>query len=200
MLQILQARSPTRKLSSTMSAGQSEPALAPASAMKSFQAGRHPSRPSRPTRTFISEVGGLGQGINGLGLNERAEPPSSDIVAATFRPHVETCIEAFGASCSMFESNFRSTKSHTAIPCSGTPASYLQRASATQKKRICSPEPRRGFIASIQFSNSSEFNQAGAHKQVAVASGESGVQGSVRLFARSAAGCAWMAAYSSTTF
>ncbi len=136
------------------------------------------------------KVGGLGQGINGLGLNERPEPPSSDIVAATFRPYVETCIEAFGASRSMFESNFPVDKVSYSYPVSGTPASYLQRAPATQKKRICSPEPRRGFIASIQFSNSSEFNQAGAHKQVAVASGESGVQGSVRLFARSAAGCA----------
>jgi len=40
-----------------------------------------------------------------LGFNEQAEPPSSEMPANTFRPYVETCIEAFGASRSMFESN-----------------------------------------------------------------------------------------------
>jgi L-fuconolactonase len=52
------------------------------------------------------KLGGLGQGYTGLGFNEQAEPPSSEMVAARFRPYVETCIEAFGASRSMFESNF----------------------------------------------------------------------------------------------
>jgi predicted TIM-barrel fold metal-dependent hydrolase len=52
------------------------------------------------------KIGGLGQNINGFGLNERAEPPSSELLAATFRPYVETCVEAFGASRAMFESNF----------------------------------------------------------------------------------------------
>jgi predicted TIM-barrel fold metal-dependent hydrolase len=49
------------------------------------------------------KLGGLGQGYNGFGINEQAEPPSSEMLAATFRPYVETCIEAFGASRSMFE-------------------------------------------------------------------------------------------------
>src|ERR1700674_338626 len=52
------------------------------------------------------KLGGLGQGYNGFGFNEEAEPPSSEIVATRFRPYVQTCIEAFGASRSMFESNF----------------------------------------------------------------------------------------------
>ena len=52
------------------------------------------------------KLGGLGQGYTGLGFNDDAEPPSSEKVAARFRPYVETCIEAFGASRSMFESNF----------------------------------------------------------------------------------------------
>ena len=43
---------------------------------------------------------------NGLGFNEQTEPPSSEMVAGKCRPFVETCIEAFGASRSMFESNF----------------------------------------------------------------------------------------------
>ena len=52
------------------------------------------------------KLGGLGQGYTGLGFNEQAEPPSSEMVAARFRPYVETCIAAFGASRCMFESNF----------------------------------------------------------------------------------------------
>ena len=52
------------------------------------------------------KVGGLGQNINGFGFQGQTEPPSSEIVAAACRPYVETCIEAFGTSRSMFESNF----------------------------------------------------------------------------------------------
>ena len=52
------------------------------------------------------KIGGLGMRYNGLGFNEQPEPPSSEAVATTCRPYVETCIEAFGASRSMFESNF----------------------------------------------------------------------------------------------
>jgi predicted TIM-barrel fold metal-dependent hydrolase len=51
------------------------------------------------------KFGGLGQGYTGLGFNEQAEPPSSEMVAARFRPYVKTDIEAFRASRSMFESN-----------------------------------------------------------------------------------------------
>ena len=52
------------------------------------------------------KLGGLGQVINGFGLNQGAEPPSSATLASTIRPYVETCIEAFGTSRCMFESNF----------------------------------------------------------------------------------------------
>lgn len=52
------------------------------------------------------KVGGLGMSINGFGLQEQVESPSSEMLAATCRPYVETCIEAFGTSRSMFESNF----------------------------------------------------------------------------------------------
>ena len=33
-------------------------------------------------------------------------PPSSEELAAMWRPYIETCIEAFGAERCMFESNF----------------------------------------------------------------------------------------------
>lgn len=52
------------------------------------------------------KVGGLGMRYGGLGFAERAEPPSSEDVASVCRPWVDTCLQAFGASRCMFESNF----------------------------------------------------------------------------------------------
>ena len=40
------------------------------------------------------------------GTHDREMPPSSEEVAAAWRPYLETCIEAFGPKRSMFESNF----------------------------------------------------------------------------------------------
>jgi hypothetical protein len=34
--------------------------------------------------------------VNGLGFEKLPESPSSEMVANTIRPYVETCIEAFG--------------------------------------------------------------------------------------------------------
>ena len=42
----------------------------------------------------------------GHDFHNRADPPSSQLLADTWRPYIETCIAAFGASRSMFESNF----------------------------------------------------------------------------------------------
>jgi predicted TIM-barrel fold metal-dependent hydrolase len=52
------------------------------------------------------KLGGLGMRINGLGFEQQPKPPSSEALAAGFRPYFETCIEAFGADRCMFESNF----------------------------------------------------------------------------------------------
>jgi L-fuconolactonase len=52
------------------------------------------------------KLGGLGMRINGFGLENAAEPPSSQDLAAAWKPYIETCIEAFGADRCMFESNF----------------------------------------------------------------------------------------------
>jgi DASS family divalent anion:Na+ symporter len=48
----------------------------------------------------------LGMRINGFGFEKAPDPPSSEKLAATWKPYVETCIEAFGARRCMFESNF----------------------------------------------------------------------------------------------
>jgi predicted TIM-barrel fold metal-dependent hydrolase len=52
------------------------------------------------------KLGGLGMRIGGFGFESRKEPPSSEDLAAAWKPYVETCIEAFGARRCMFESNF----------------------------------------------------------------------------------------------
>ena len=48
----------------------------------------------------------LGMRINGMGFEEAADSPSSDALAAAWRPYIETTIGLFGAGRCMFESNF----------------------------------------------------------------------------------------------
>jgi predicted TIM-barrel fold metal-dependent hydrolase len=42
----------------------------------------------------------------GFDFHERPAPPSSEELAAAWRPYIETCIDAFGPKRAMFESNF----------------------------------------------------------------------------------------------
>ena len=52
------------------------------------------------------KLGGLAMCLLGYDFHERAMPPSSEELAAAWRPYIETCIEAFGPERAMFESNF----------------------------------------------------------------------------------------------
>ncbi|ACL62452.1 amidohydrolase family protein [Methylobacterium nodulans] len=52
------------------------------------------------------KLGGLGMRMNGFGFETGRMPPTSQHLAETWRPYIETCIEAFGATRCMFESNF----------------------------------------------------------------------------------------------
>jgi predicted TIM-barrel fold metal-dependent hydrolase len=52
------------------------------------------------------KLGGLGMRINGFGFERTSDPPASEVLAAAWRPYIETCIELFGARRCMFESNF----------------------------------------------------------------------------------------------
>jgi predicted TIM-barrel fold metal-dependent hydrolase len=54
----------------------------------------------------VVKLGGLGMCLLGFDFHMRAMPPSSEELAAAWRPYVETCIEAFGPERAMFESNF----------------------------------------------------------------------------------------------
>jgi predicted TIM-barrel fold metal-dependent hydrolase len=52
------------------------------------------------------KLGGLGMRLFGFDVHTGALPPSSLQLADAWRPYIETCIDAFGASRAMFESNF----------------------------------------------------------------------------------------------
>jgi L-fuconolactonase len=62
------------------------------------------------------KVGGLGMRIGGFGFDREAEPPSSETLAATWRPYVETTLEAFGPARCMLESNFPVDKGSYSYP------------------------------------------------------------------------------------
>lgn len=52
------------------------------------------------------KCGGLGMRLPGLGLDEAPVAPSSEVLAAAWRPWMERCIALFGTGRCMFESNF----------------------------------------------------------------------------------------------
>jgi L-fuconolactonase len=52
------------------------------------------------------KIGGLGMLYSGWDFHLREAPPSSEELAAAWRPYVETCIDTFGAERCMLESNF----------------------------------------------------------------------------------------------
>ncbi len=52
------------------------------------------------------KLGGMGMRLSGFDLSGRVLPPSSAELAELWRPYVDTCIDLFGPSRCMFESNF----------------------------------------------------------------------------------------------
>src|SRR5436189_108111 len=62
------------------------------------------------------KLGGLGMRMGGFGFHEQPEPPSSETLANTWRPYIETCIDAFSPSRCMFESNFPVDKGSYSYP------------------------------------------------------------------------------------
>ena len=52
------------------------------------------------------KIGGLGMAISGFGFEQLQQAPSSEALATTWQPWVQTCIDLFGPKRCMFESNF----------------------------------------------------------------------------------------------
>ena len=62
------------------------------------------------------KLGGQAMPIRGVSWHEEPLPPSSGELATAWRPTMETCIEKFGASRCMFESNFPVDKGLCSYP------------------------------------------------------------------------------------
>ncbi|MGE3783168.1 MAG: amidohydrolase, partial [Alphaproteobacteria bacterium] len=62
------------------------------------------------------KLGGLGMRLFGFDVHTGTLPPSSEQLAAAWRPYIETCIAAFGPTRAMFESNFPVDKGSGAYP------------------------------------------------------------------------------------
>jgi predicted TIM-barrel fold metal-dependent hydrolase len=54
----------------------------------------------------VVKLGGLAMCLLGYDFHLRPKPPTSEEAASAWRPYIETCIEAFGPTRCMFESNF----------------------------------------------------------------------------------------------
>jgi predicted TIM-barrel fold metal-dependent hydrolase len=80
------------------------------------------------------KLGGLGMRIGGFGFHEQAEPPSSQMLADTWRPYIETCITAFGAGRAMFESNFPVDKGSYGYPVFWNACKLLARGASVAEK------------------------------------------------------------------
>jgi predicted TIM-barrel fold metal-dependent hydrolase len=92
------------------------------------------------------KLGGLGMKIGGFGFHDKPDPPSSEALAETWRPYIETCIEAFGPSRSMFESNFPVDKGSYSYPVFWNACKILAKgASTTEKADLFAGTARRFY-------------------------------------------------------
>jgi predicted TIM-barrel fold metal-dependent hydrolase len=73
---------------------------------EAFAAWRAALRDLASCPNVVLKLGGQAMTIRGFDWHEAALPPSSEDLAAAWRPTMESCIETFGASRCMFESNF----------------------------------------------------------------------------------------------
>ena len=97
------------------------------------------------------KLGGLGMRMFGFDLHTRELPPSSEELAAAWRPYIETCIAAFGPERAMFESNFPVDKGscsyaalwnafkHIAAGCSAAEKAALFAGTANRFYRLDTP-------------------------------------------------------------
>jgi len=96
------------------------------------------------------KLGGMAMRINGFDFHEKADPPSSEALAAAWKPYVETCVEAFGASRGMFESNFPVDKGSYAYAPYWNACKILARgASAVEKTDLFSGSAARFYRLDI---------------------------------------------------
>ena len=84
--------------------------------------------------------------MGGFGFHERPELPSSEALANTWRPYIETCIDAFSPSRCMFESNFPVDKGSYSYPVFWNACKLLAKgASETEKADLFSATAARFY-------------------------------------------------------
>ena len=92
------------------------------------------------------KLGGLGMVIAGFDFHLEPEPPSSEQLAAAWRPYIESCIQAFGPARCMFESNFPVDKASYSYAAYWNACKRLaQGASATEKAELFSRSAARFY-------------------------------------------------------
>jgi predicted TIM-barrel fold metal-dependent hydrolase len=80
------------------------------------------------------KLGGLGMRMGGFGFHEQPEPPSSEMLANTWRPYIEACIDAFSPSRCMFESNFPVDKGSYSYPVFWNACKLLTKGASNAEK------------------------------------------------------------------
>ena len=92
-------------------------------------------------KIVLDHVGGpigigayAGKHKDGFGFHEQSEPPSSETLASTWRPYIETCIEAFSPSRCMFESNFPVDKGSYSYPVFWNACKLLAKGASDSEK------------------------------------------------------------------
>jgi predicted TIM-barrel fold metal-dependent hydrolase len=80
------------------------------------------------------KLGGLGMRLCGHEFDKQAEPPSSQQLADTWRPYMETCIAAFGTNRAMFESNFPVDKGSYSYPVFWNACKILAKGASAAEK------------------------------------------------------------------
>src|SRR5262249_7483385 len=68
------------------------------------------------------KLGGLGMRINGYDFHLQPEPPSSEVLAAAWRPYLRLALKPLGRLAVCWRAIFRWTKARMPTPCSGTRA------------------------------------------------------------------------------
>jgi L-fuconolactonase len=91
------------------------------------------------------KLGGLARPVAGFNFHEAEAPPPSAQMAQAWRPHVETCIELFGASRCMFESNFPVDKGLTSYGLLWNAFKRLASGSSEAEKRALFSETAARF-------------------------------------------------------
>ena len=82
-------------------------------------------------------------------------------MAASCRPYVETCVEAFGASRSMFESNFPVDKVSYSYQVFWNACKLMAKGTTSTEKPICSRAPPDDVIASTELTERNRGHRRG---------------------------------------